>query len=117
MSMYQGVYVGIGYLVDAEQRVEMLDQVQDFNCRDEISTHFHRIDVCYEKYFFGKIIYEIPEGKAVSIETLAALPGLTDDGSFGIKYGSMLYDMGIPVEEINTTWGKPNIYIVHWEDC
>lgn len=117
MSMYQGVFVGVGYVVDAEQRAEMLDNVVDHDRKNQIIDNFHLINVCYEKYFFGEIIYEIPEGKAVTIDTLAALPGLTDDGSFGIKYGSMLCDMGIPIEEINTTWGKPNIYIVHWEDC
>lgn len=117
MSMYQGVFVGVGYIVDAEQKAEMLDNVVNTDRRNQIIDNFYRIDVLHEKHFFGEVIYRIPEGRAVTIETLAALPGLTDDGSFGIKYGSMLYDMGIPVEEINTTWGKPNIYIVHWEDC
>lgn len=117
MSMYQGVFVGVGYLVDAEERAEMLEKVIDHDRRNQIIDHFRLYDVCNEKYFFGEVIYEIPEGKAVSVETLAVLPGLTDDGSFGIKYGSMLYDMGLDIETINTVWNRPNIYIVHWTDC
>lgn len=116
MSMYQGAYVGVGYIVDANQKAELLSKVENHDRLNQIIDNFHPIDGDRE-YFFGEVIYTIPSGHAASVETLAALPGLTDDGSFGIKYGSMLYDMGIPVEEINTTWGKPNIYIVHWEDC
>jgi hypothetical protein len=34
-----------------------------------------------------------------------------------LKYGMLLVDCGIPVEEINTTWANAGVYIIHWVDC
>jgi hypothetical protein len=62
------------------------------------------------------MVCEIEAGDAKNIETLAALPGLTDDGTFGFKYGMILYDCGFTVDEINEEWGTAQIYFVHWVD-
>lgn len=117
MSMYNGVFVGVGYPLTEEERVRLLGPVIGSPRYEEIMDEFHPLDTNRTKWFFGEIIYEIPEGKAVAIDTIAKLPVLCDDGSFGIKYGSILCELGVPAEEINTTWDNPNIYIVHWEDC
>ena len=95
----------------------MLRNVRESERRNEIIDCMHMFSMNPSKYFFGEIIAEMEEGSAHSIESLAALPGLVDDGSFGIKYGSMLYDCGLSAEEINQNWCSPNIYFVHWVDC
>lgn len=116
MSMYQGVCVGVGWLVDEKTRHKMLNYIVNTERRNEISDYFFRYSM-KEKWFFGDIIYELPEGEAKSIETLATLPGLQDDGSFGLKYGMILTDCGISIEKINEDWSSPGIYFIHWSDC
>lgn len=116
MSMYSGVYVGVGWIVDETDRHKMLNHIVNTERRNDVADHFHRYNM-NGKWFFGDIVYEIPEGTAKTMETLITLPALTDDGSFGLKYGMLLVDCGIPVEEINTTWANAGVYIIHWVDC
>lgn len=116
MSMYQGVYVGVGWLVDEATRNKMLNHIVNTERRNEVADCFHRYNI-NGKWFFGEMVCEIEAGDAKNIETLAALPGLTDDGTFGFKYGMILYDCGFTIDEINEEWGTAQIYFVHWVDC
>lgn len=109
-----GTFVGVGYVLSEQERQQLMGHLKDTNPQrynDIIDNMF-----CYdgnEKWFFGEKVYELnSQGEAKSLETLAALPILQDDGTFGLKYGKMLTDCGLSVEEINTKWGQPNIYIV-----
>lgn len=114
-----GTYVGIGYILTEQERYELMHQLEDTNPQrfNEIIDNMY----CYDgdaHWFFGEIVYELDGwGEAKSLETLATLPALNDDGTFGIKYGSMLADCGISIEEINTKWGRPNIYIITYCYC
>lgn len=114
-----GTYVGVGYILTEQERYELMHQLEDTNPQrfNEIIDNMY----CYDgdaHWFFGEIVYELDGwGEAKSLETLATLPALNDDGSFGIKYGSMLADCGISIEEINTKWGRPNIYIITYCYC
>ena len=114
-----GTYVGVGYILTEQERYELMRQLEDTNTQryNEIMDNMY----CYDgdaHWFFGEIIYELDGwGEAKSLETLATLPALNDDGTFGIKYGSMLADCGISIEEINTKWGRPNIYIITYCYC
>lgn len=114
-----GTYVGVGYILTEQERYELMHQLEDTNPQrfNEIIDNMY----CYDgdaHWFFGEIVYELDGwGEAKSLETLATLPALNDDGTFGIKYGSMLADCGISIEEINTKWGRPNIYIITYCYC
>lgn len=116
MSVCRGVYVGVGWLVDESTRHKMLNHIVNTDRRNEVTDHFHRYNI-NGKWFFGDIVCEIEEGDAKNIETLAALPALVDDGTFGMNYGMILYDCGFTIEEINEEWGTAQIYFVHWVDC
>ncbi len=109
-------YVGIGYVITQKEKDYFLNSVSDINRRLEISKCMYNFSTNPNKYFFGEIIADIPRGSAHSIESLAALPGLVDDGSFGYKYGMMLYDCGLPIEEVNKNWSRPTIYFVNTDD-
>ena len=109
-----GTFVGVGYLLSEEE----LDALVA-NLTSEQYIKFRENVWCYDvengKHFFGEIVYRFDEwGEAKSIETLATLPALQDDGSFGLKYGELLLMCGVSIEEINTTWANPNIYFVTW---
>ena len=114
-----GTYVGVGYILTEQERYELMRQLEDTNTQryNEIMDNMY----CYDgdaHWFFGEVVYELDGwGEAKSLETLATLPALNDDGTFGIKYGSMLADCGISIEEINTKWGRPNIYIITYCYC
>lgn len=114
-----GTFIGVGYLLTENERAELMEHLCDTNPQryNEIMDEMH----CYDgddKWFFGERIYELDGwGDAKSLETLAALPALQDDGSFGLKYGAMLVDCGVSIEEINTKWGRPNIYVVTYCYC
>lgn len=114
-----GAFVGVGYILSEQERQQLMEPLEDANPQryNEIMDNMY----CYdsdEKWFFGEIIYQLDGwGDAKSLETLATLPALCDDGTFGSKYGAMLVDCGISIEEINTKWGRPNIYIVTYCYC
>ena len=114
-----GTYVGVGYLLSEDERSALMDPLMDTNPQryNEIMDNMS----CYDgddKWFFGEIIYELDGwGEAKSLETLATLPALCDDGTFGAKYGLILVDCGVSIEEINTTWSKPTVYIVTYCYC
>ena len=114
-----GTFIGVGYLLTENERAELMEHLYDTNPQryNEIMDEM----CCYDgddKWFFGERIYELDGwGDAKSLETLATLPALQDDGTFGIKYGAMLVDCGVSIEEINTKWGRPNIYIVTYCYC
>ncbi|MBQ8807497.1 MAG: hypothetical protein IJZ68_13860 [Bacteroidaceae bacterium] len=115
-----GTFVGVGYLLSEKERVDLMDHLVDTNPQryNEIMDYMFCYDDSDENWFFGERIYELDEwGEAKSLETLATLPALQDDGSFGIKFGAMLVDCGVSIEEINTKWGRPNIYIVTYCYC
>lgn len=114
-----GTFIGVGYILTEQEREELLHDIEETN-----PNRYNDIMDCMYPYdgdahwFFGERICELDGwGQAMSLETIAALPGLVDDGSFGLKYGAMLVDCGVPIEEINTTWSKPNIYVVTWCFC
>lgn len=110
-----GAFVGIGYLLSEEERVNLMNRLIDTNPQryNEIMDYMFCYDNINENWFFGERIYELDGwGEAKSLETLATLPALQDDGSFGIKFGAMLVDCGVSIEEISAKWGRPNIYIV-----
>ncbi len=115
--MNSGVYIGIGYIITEQERTAMLNNIITNERRNEIIDCMHRISPSPSKYLLGEIIADMPEGSAHSIESLAALPGLTKGPEFGLKYGLILYDCGLSPEEINKNWANPNIYFVHWVDC
>lgn len=114
-----GAFVGVGYILTDQEREELLGNLANTNpeCYDDIMNNMY----CYdggEHWFFGERVYDLDGwGEAKSIETLAALPVLQDDGSFGLKYGAMLVDCGVSIEEINIKWGKPNIYFITYCYC
>ena len=109
-----GAFVGIGYLLSEEELdalVANLTPEQHIKFRDNVWCY----DVENGKLFFGEIVYRFDEwGEAKSIETLATLPALQDNSSFGLKYGELLLMCGVSVEEINTTWANPSIYFITW---
>lgn len=118
--MYFGTFVGTGYLLTEKERANLMDHLLDSNPQlyDEIMDNMFCYNVENKKWFFGERIYELDGlGEAKSLETLATLPTLQDDGSFGIKFGAMLIDCGVSIEEINTKWDRPNIYIVTYAHC
>lgn len=114
-----GTFIGVGYILSEQERQQLMEHLEDTNPQryDEIMDNMF----CYDgdgKWFFGEIIYELDGwGDAKSLEALATLPALCDDGTFGAKYGAMLVDCGVGIEEINTKWGRPNIYIVTYCYC
>ena len=114
-----GAFVGVGYILSEQERSDLLEKLFETNSQryNDIMDNMY----CYDgddHWFFGERIYELDGwGEAKSLETLATLPGLQDDGSFGFKYGPMLVDCGVSIEEINTKWGRPNIYIVTYCYC
>lgn len=114
-----GAYVGVGYVLTNQEREELLGNLAETN-PERYNDIMDNMD-CYDgedHWFFGERIYVLDGwGEAKSIETLAALPVLQDDGSFGAKYGAMLVDCGVSIEEINTKWGKPNIYFITYCYC
>ena len=115
-----GTFVGVGYLLSERERQQLMGHLENTNIQryDNIMDNMFCYDSGEEKWFFGEIVCELDsQGDAKSLETLAALPILQDDGTFGLKYGEMLLDCGLSVEEINTKWGKPNIYIVTYYYC
>ena len=95
-----GAFVGIGYLLSEEELdalVANLTPEQYIKFRDNVWCY----DVENGKHFFGEIVYRFDEwGEAKSIETLATLPALQDDVSFGLKYGELLFIC--PSDEIDT---------------
>lgn len=114
-----GTFVGVGYILSERERQQLMEHLEDANPQrynDIMDNMF-----CYDgddRWFFGERVYELDGwGDAKSLETLATLPVLQDDGTFGVKYGSMLVDCGVSIEEINTKWGHPNIYIVTYCYC
>jgi hypothetical protein len=114
-----GAFVGVGYVLTNQERKDLMGHLADTNPEryNDIMDNMH----CYDGenyWFFGERAYELDGcGDAKSLETLATLPILQDDGSFGAKYGAMLIDCGLSIEEINTKWGRPNIYIVTYCYC
>ena len=114
MSIDFGTFVGMGYLLTEKERAALMDPISQTNPQlfNQIMDNLW----CYnenEDWFFGERIHTFNcWGEAKRIETLAALSALQNDGTFGLKYGEMLIGCGLSVEEINTKWGKPNIYIV-----
>ena len=119
MSMYYGAFVGVGYILSEKERELLFHKLFVEN---EIEAYNEIMDECffrvnYDTWFFGEKAYDFNEyGEAKSIESLAALPILNDNGSFGAKFGDILLKLGVSVEEINTKWCSPNIYFVSWED-
>lgn len=110
-----GAFVGVGYLLSEEERANLMDHLLDTNPQlyDEIIDNMFCYNVEDKKWFFGERIYELNEwGEAKSLETLVALPILQDNGAFGAKYSAMLINCGVSIEEIDTKWSRPNIYIV-----
>lgn len=114
MSMDFGTFIGVGYLLTEQERAALMDPISETNPQlfnqmmDNLWPYNEDSD-----WFFGERIYKMNGwGEAKSLETLAALPALQDDGTFGLKYGEMLTGCGLSIEEINTKWGRPNIYIV-----
>lgn len=110
-----GTFVGVGYLLSGKEQADLTDHLIDTNPQrySEIMDNMLCYDASNENWFFGERIYELDGwGEAKSLETLATLPVLQDDGSFGIKFGAMLVDCGVSIEEINTKWSRPNIYII-----
>lgn len=108
-----GAFVGVGYVLTDKEQEDLIGNLYDTNPEKYkiIMDNMY----CYDgtHWFFGECIYTLDcWGEAKSIETLAALPALCDDGTFGLKYGAMLVDCGVSIEEINTKWGKPNIYFI-----
>lgn len=116
MSKEYGAYVGVGYLLSEKERVRLLAEVIGTPRYDAFMENFHALDTNQEEWFFGEIVCDIDGGSAMAIDTIARLPALVDDGSFGIKYGAILSACGVSAEEINASWARPNIYICHWED-
>ena len=115
-----GTFIGVGYLLSEEERVNLMDHLVDTNPQryNEIMDYMFCYDDSNENWFFGERIYELDGwGEAKSLETLATLPALQDDGSFGIRFGAMLVDCGVSIKEINTKWSRPNIYIVTYCYC
>lgn len=103
--------IGIGYIMTTKEKEEMLRNVENSERFEEINSNFYHFSE--KNCFFGEIIYEIPKGKAISLETIRALPALSSENlDFGLKYGSMLYDMGVDVDTINEQWCNPTIYII-----
>ena len=45
MSMYRGVYVGVGWLVDESTRHKMLNHIVNTERRNEVADHFNRYSV------------------------------------------------------------------------
>ena len=72
---------------------------------------FYPLDDDRKNWFFGEVIAEIDPGTSKSLDTLAVLPTLMDQGSFSLKYSQHLYNCGISIKAINEDWGNPNIYI------
>lgn len=110
-----GTFIGVGYLLSETERANLMDHLLDTNPQlyNEIMDNMFCYNVKDKKWFFGERIYELDGlGEAKSLETLATLPALQNDGSFGIKFGAMLADCGVSIEEINTKWDRPNIYII-----
>ena len=114
-----GTFVGIGYILTEQERENLMDHLVDTN--PEQYNNIMNNMFCYDgdkKWFFGERVYELNNsGDAKTLETLATLPALCDDGTFGAKYGLMLADCGVSIEEINTKWGRPNIYIITYCCC
>lgn len=114
-----GTFIGMGYLLTDTERKALMDPISETN-----PQLFNRIMdnmCCYdvdEKWFFGERICELDcWGDAKSLETLVTLPALQDDGTFGLKYGEMLAGCGLSIEEINTKWGRPNVYVITYCYC
>ena len=111
-----GAFVGVGYVLTDQEREDLMSHLADTNPEryNDIMDNMY----CYDgddHWFFGERVYHLDGwGEAKSVETLATLPGLCDDGSFGLKYGPMLVDCGVSIEEINTTWANPSIYFITW---
>lgn len=112
------MHIGCGWLVDHETRSQMLDYVENkrgVEVRNTIADDFHQYGP--NKWFLGEIIHTVPEGKAIAVETIIALPVLQNNEEFGIKYGIILYECGIPAEEIDRDWSDSSkIYIINTED-
>lgn len=114
-----GTFVGVGYLLSEEERAALTDHLLDTNSQlyDEIMDNMFCYNVEDKKWFFGERIYELDDlGEAKSLETLMTLPILQDNGAFGAKYSAMLINCGVSIEEIDTKWSRPNIYIVTYCD-
>lgn len=114
MSLYYGTYVGFGYLVDEDERIELLADLIGTELYNNIMDYFHSYGP--DKWFFGDKIYKFEDPEAKSIETLVNLLKLSNQDEFGIKYGAILAACNVPIEEINTRWAHPNFYIISWED-
>ena len=119
MSMYNGAFVGVGYIVSEQEREALFRPLW---LADDVATYNDIMDECFwrineKTWFFGEKAYDLDEfGEAKSVETLAVLPALNDNGSFGEKYGDVLLKFGLSIEEINTKWCSPQIYFVYWVD-
>lgn len=103
-------FVGVGYMLREPERVILLDGANE-ETYEEVMKDFHPLDDDRENWFFGEIIAEIDPGTSKSLDTLAVLPTLMDQGNFSLKYSQHLYNCGVPIKEINETWGNPHIYI------
>lgn len=119
MSMYEGTFIGVGYILSEEERYTLFQKLWDednFELYNELmDDYFFRVN--YDTWFFGRKVYDFNEhGEAKSIDTLAMLPLLQDDGTFGAEIGEVLTLLGVSFEEINTKWCSPNIYVVSWQD-
>lgn len=119
MSMYEGTFIGVGYILSEEERYTLFQKLWDENnlklYNELMDDYFFRVN--YETWFFGRKAYDFNEhGEAKSIDTLVTLPLLQDDGTFGAEIGEVLTLLGVSFEEINTKWCSPNIYVVSWQD-
>ena len=103
-------FVGVGYMLREPERVMLLDGTNE-EIYEEVMKDFHPLDDDRENWFFGDILAEIDPGTSKSLDTLAVLPTLMDQGNFSLKYSQHLYKCGVSIKEINEDWGNPNIYI------
>lgn len=107
-------YIGIGWIVNEEDRKKILAGINLADRKDAIRNCFHQYNQ-KGQWFFGELIAEIPEGNAKNIATIAALTGLNTIDDFGLEYGSIFYECGISIDEINEKYKVANFYFIHWD--
>lgn len=106
------VYLGIGWLVDNDTHEKLLNYTENTDRANEIADNFYEYNA-NGKWFFGEILYEIPEGEAKTLMTLISIQSLFNFEEFSLNYGMMLVDCGLSVEEINESWSNPDLFIIH----
>ena len=106
------VYLGLGWLINEKTRNELLSYTENVDKANDIADHFHRYNTD-GKWFFGEILYKIPEGEAKTLMTLISIQSLFNFEEFSFNYGMMLVDCGLSVEEINESWSNPDLFVIH----